>query len=94
MTALETWCLAMIGLVFEALLAYVVVLFWLFRERALQAKKSLSSGKSKLTYCHYQVMISVRKCKVELILRSVLTMKIAAEERNEIGGSSFTFSFG
>ena len=39
MTALETWCLAMIGLVFEALLAYVVVLFWLFRERALQAKK-------------------------------------------------------
>ena len=38
MTALETWCLAMIGLVFEALLAYVVVLFWLFRERALQAK--------------------------------------------------------
>ena len=40
MTALETWCLAMIGLVFEALLAYVVVLFWLFRERALQAKKA------------------------------------------------------
>ena len=31
--------MAMIGLVFEALLAYVVVLFWLFRERALQAKK-------------------------------------------------------
>ena len=40
MTALETWCLAMIGLVFEALLAYVVVLFWLFRERALQANKA------------------------------------------------------
>ena len=36
MTALETWCLAMIGLVFEALLAYVIVLFWLFRENALQ----------------------------------------------------------
>ena len=39
-------------------------------------------------------MISVRKCKVELIVRSVLTMKIAAKERKEIGGSSFTFSFG
>ena len=38
MTALETWCLAMIGLVFEALLAYVVVLFWLSRENALQVK--------------------------------------------------------
>ena len=36
MTALETWCLAMIGLVFEALLAYVIVLVGLFRENALQ----------------------------------------------------------
>ena len=36
MTALETWCLAMIGLVFEALLAYVIVLVALFRENALQ----------------------------------------------------------
>ena len=45
MTALETWCLAMIGLVFEALLAYVVVLFWLFRERALQAKMQIFQKK-------------------------------------------------
>ena len=38
MTALELWCLAMIGLVFEALLAYVVVLLGLFRERTCQVQ--------------------------------------------------------
>ena len=38
MTALELWCLAMIGLVFEALLAYVVVLLGLFREKTCQVQ--------------------------------------------------------
>ena len=36
MTALETWCLAMIGLVFESLLAYVVILLSLFRGKTYQ----------------------------------------------------------
>ena len=36
MTALESWCLAMIGLVFEALLAYVVVLLELFKRKTYQ----------------------------------------------------------
>ena len=31
MTALETWCLMMIGLVFQALLCYVIILFSLCR---------------------------------------------------------------
>ena len=38
MTALESWCLAMIGLVFESLLAYVFVLLSLFREKSCQVK--------------------------------------------------------
>ena len=38
MTALELWCLAMIGLVFEALLAYVLVLLGLFREKTCQVQ--------------------------------------------------------
>ena len=38
MTALELWCLAMIGLVFEALLAYVVVLLGLLREKTCQVQ--------------------------------------------------------
>ena len=53
MTALETWCLAMIGLVFEALLAYVVVLFWLFREKALQVWNN--SSWSKLSVIAWQI---------------------------------------
>ena len=40
MTALESWCLAMIGLVFEALLAYVLVLLQLFKRRTKQVKTS------------------------------------------------------
>merc|ERR1712012_1262115 len=36
MTALESWCLAMIGLVFEALLAYVLVLLELFKRKTYQ----------------------------------------------------------
>ena len=36
MTALESWCLAMIGLVFESLLAYVIVLLCLFKAKACQ----------------------------------------------------------
>ena len=38
MTALECWCLAMIGLVFESLLAYVIVLLCLFREKEGQVE--------------------------------------------------------
>ena len=38
MTALETWCLAMIGLVFESLLGYVVILCYLFREKRSQVQ--------------------------------------------------------
>ena len=38
MTALESWCLAMIGLVFQSLLAYVFVLLSLFREKSCQVK--------------------------------------------------------
>ena len=38
MTALESWCLAMIGLVFQSLLAYVFVLLSLFREKSCQEK--------------------------------------------------------
>ena len=40
MTALESWCLAMIALVFEALLAYVLVLLQLFKRRTKQVKTS------------------------------------------------------
>ena len=40
MTALESWCLAMIGLVFEALLAYVLVILQLFKRRTKQVKTS------------------------------------------------------
>jgi hypothetical protein len=36
MTALETWCLAMIGLVFQALLAYVAILALLCRSSKTQ----------------------------------------------------------
>ena len=42
LTALEVWCLAMIGLVFLAFLAYIVILAWL-RTRLIHVRGNLSS---------------------------------------------------
>ena len=53
MTALETWCLAMIGLVFESLLGYVVILCYLFREKRSQVQMISFHGKIGTTLkCH------------------------------------------
>ena len=49
MTALELWCLAMIGLVFEALLAYVLVLLGLLREKTCQVQSISDHLVSSLT---------------------------------------------
>ena len=50
MTALESWCLAMIGLVFQSLLAYVVLLLCLFREKACQVPRGRDDIKSKFEF--------------------------------------------
>ena len=46
MTALESWCLGMIGLVFESLLGYVVLLFCLFRGKRSQVQIISFHGKT------------------------------------------------